>query len=153
MGNPPHNPTWFADQQSAAEAHTSLVVTRMETALPGGGTRADISADNRPEWLTALFIRHNDASANGQACDHVADGIPGIRFIVAWHPGVIVCAECMRRGLLMPPPGSDAEFTCDGCGIVHREGVRMTVLTVATDTLFHLGVCTDCLPDLQAAMD
>lgn len=140
-----------ADQQRAAEAHTAQVVDRMEVALPGGGTRLDdIGPDNRPEWLTALFVRHNEAQrTNGQACDHVADGIPGIRCIVAWYPGVIVCAPCLARGILMPPKGSDAEFTCDGCGEVHREGVRATVIHTAPDTIFSLGVCTGCLPSLK----
>jgi hypothetical protein len=139
-----------ADQQAAANAHARRIFDSFMVGLPGGGTRREIEPRTRPAWLTVLFERHNTASErDGRACDHVIEGGPRPRAIFAWAPGVTVCVDCAAAGMFSPEPGSVAEYTCDGCGEIHREGLRATVIEVAPDTSFYLGVCLRCLATLS----
>ncbi len=135
-----------ADQQRAAEAHSARILSRYRWALPGGGTPAYMPAGTEPTWLRAMLDRHAAAlnGPNAKACDHVADGQAVPRAIVAWLPGVIVCVHCLATGALLPDPASDDEYRCDGCGEVHRDGLRASVIQVLPDTTLHLAVCMGC---------
>lgn len=147
------HPTHRADQQQAAEAHTALFVERHKVGLPGGGTSVHIEPNAEPEWLRALLATHQ-AALNGPgalACDHIADGEIGLRCIMAWHPGVLICAQCAASGRFGVDPSTDDEYRCDGCDQVHREGVFATVIQVLPDTTLHLGVCADCRATLSGA--
>ncbi len=142
-----------ADQQRAAEDHSARFFDRHRQGFPGGGTRVELPPDTTPAWLRTLLDLHQ-AALNGpdaKACDHVADHQAIARTVFAWYPGLIVCVQCAASGRFMPKPGSDDEFTCDGCGELHREGLRPSVIQIMPDTTFHLGVCGTCLVTLNPA--
>jgi hypothetical protein len=144
-----------ADQQLAAEAHTAELFDRLADKMPGGGTRAYVPAGAEPGWLRQLLDDHQAAlnSPDAKCCDHIADGQAGPRCVLAWYPGLIVCAPCMATGRFMPDKDSDDEFTCDGCEQVHREGVFSSAIQIMPDTTFHLAVCADCRASWAASSE
>ncbi|HZR54595.1 MAG TPA: hypothetical protein VFB06_34480 [Streptosporangiaceae bacterium] len=135
------------DQEGAAARESAAIFDNLQWALPGGG-RKFTTDGNPPEWLVRLGDRHNKAlAADPRACEHLADGRPGARVVLAWWPGVLLCPRCVAA---MDPLPDDApeERTCDGCDTFYPEGLKLIAIQVRPDTTFHAFACDNCMAEL-----
>ncbi|MDG6104386.1 hypothetical protein Daura_07400 [Dactylosporangium aurantiacum] len=130
------HPVALADQLGAATAHARHILT---SAADHG--RAVLDANPPAEWLAAQAAAIRAAILNRAArcCPHIG-AAPQLLHAAAWHPGLLVCLDCLPA--LDPSPD---DTTCDRC---HLPAPLLTGSVAAFGpVLLAYALCDDCIPE------
>lgn len=134
-------------QQRAADAHARTTLLRVGPHLPGGSTTHQ--GVTTPAFVTAWAEATNAAiqAETLKVCPHAQLALnriaPTPLVGAAWRPGMIVCLERCRDALAVAA-GSDADKTCDGCGVVSARGLKVMFMELGNATLLMAGLCRAC---------
>ncbi|WP_327005875.1 hypothetical protein OHA72_00460 [Dactylosporangium sp. NBC_01737] len=128
------HPVALAGQFGAAAAHASHILT---SAADQG--RAIIDTNPPAEWLAsqATAIRAAILNRTARCCPHIG-AAPQLLHAAAWHPGLLVCLDCLPA---LDPVADDT--TCDRC---HCSASLLTGSVAAfCPVLLAYALCDDCI--------
>lgn len=122
------------DLTAAVAAVDALMANVAAHAAPDSALgRAGLArSDTLPDWLVAVFERHDAvwAAGRGRACEHFTTA--RLRVAAAWRPGIVVCPACLP--LLEPQTGEDRDC-CDACLTAAGARMKPTVCRVVHPSL------------------